>query len=290
MSGTDTKLSFEKRMPSAFRHLTEAREIAERHFQDVCDMEFSVQNGQLYILQACRAKRTPIANLRFALQFLVEGKIGPQDVLCRVSPSDVATWLLPVIENGNDLRLVGNGLPACAGIATGKVVFRSSDALDCAAKKTPVILARNEVSPEDLRGMFCSEGVLTTRGGVSSHAALVSRQMGKPCVCGYSPKHAMVDNDGGVRSLFQAGSWITINGLSGEVFEGRAKCKTQSWRDYPELVALAEIVSWAVTSGNAPRDAVGQTWRMSDFFLHADSACARLNWEKSGIQTVIHLL
>jgi hypothetical protein len=117
--------------------------------------------------------------------------------------------------------------------------------------------------------MLCAEGVLTTRGGVSSHAALISRQMGKPCVCGYSPKHALTENDGDVRSLFQAGSWITINGLSGEVFEGRAKCKTLHWRDYPELAGLAEIVARAVSSGNVPRDAVGQTWRMSDFFLHA---------------------
>jgi len=132
-----------------------------------------------------------------------------------------------------------------------------------------VILARNEVSPEDLRGILHSEGVLTTRGGVSSHAALACRQLGKPCVCGYSPKHSLVENDGDVRSLFQAGSWITINGLTGEVFEGRARCKTLGWRDYPELVALAEIVARAVATGNAPRDAVGQVWRMSDFFLHA---------------------
>ena len=110
-------------MPSAFRQLTEVRDIAERHFQDVCDLEFSVQAGQLFVHQARRASRTSIANLRFALQFLVEGKIGPQDVLRRVSPSDIATWLKPVITNGSALRLVGTGLPACAGVATGKVVF-----------------------------------------------------------------------------------------------------------------------------------------------------------------------
>jgi len=255
-------------MPSAFRQLAEAREIAERHFQDVCDLEFSVQDGQLYVLQARRANRTSIANLRFALQFLVEGKIGPQDVLRRISPTDIAAWLTPVITNGSALHCLGNGLPACAGVATGKVVFRSSDALDCAHTKTPVILVSSEVSPEDLLGILQSEGVLTTRGGVSSHAALACRQLGKPCVCGYSPKHALVENDGDVRSLFQAGSWITINGLTGEVFEGRARCKTLSWRDYPELVALAEIVARAISTGNAPRDAVGQVWRMSDFFLH----------------------
>lgn len=256
-------------MPCAFRQMVEAREVAERYFQDVCDLEFSVQDGQLYILQARRAKRSSIANLRFALQFLVEGKIGPQDVLRRVSPPDIAAWLLPVIENGSALRLVGKGLPTSGGVATGTVVFRASEAADCAAKKIPVILVRNEVSPSDLHGMGCSEGILTMRGGICSHAALVSRQIGKPCVCGYSPKHALTEKDRDIHSLFQAGSWITINGLTGEVFEGRGKCKTLHWRDYPELTALAEIVARAVSSGNTPRDAVGQTWRMNDFFFHA---------------------
>ena len=252
-----------------FQQLVEAGRIAEKYFRDVCDMEFTIQNGRLFVLAVRPGRRSSIANLRIALQFLVENTIDPQDVLRRVSPTDIATWLLPVITNGSALRLIGNGSPACAGVATGKVVFRASDALDCAATKTPVILVRNEVSAEDLQGILQAEAVLTTRGGVSSHAALACRAFGKPCVCGYSPKCEAVGNDGDIRSLFRAGSWITINGHTGEVFEGRAKCKTQTWRDYPELVALAEIVSRAVTSGNAPRDAVGQTWRMSDFFLHA---------------------
>ncbi|MHB8522843.1 MAG: PEP-utilizing enzyme [Limisphaerales bacterium] len=210
MSDTDLKSSFEQQMPSAFQQLVEAGKIAEQHFRDVCDMEFTVQNDQLFINAVRPGKRSQIANVRFALQFLAKGKIGPQDVLRRVPPSDIAAWLLPVIENGSALRIVGNGLPACPGVATGKVVFRASDAVQSAAKKTPVILARKEVSPEDFRGMLCAEGVLTTRGGVSSHAALVSREMGKPCVCGYSPKHALVENDGDVRSLFQAGTPIPM--------------------------------------------------------------------------------
>ncbi len=232
-------------------------------------MEFIVQNGRLFVTSVRPAKRSGIANVRFALQFLTEGKIGPQDVLRRVSTSDIAVWLLPVIENRSALRLAGNGLPACPGVATGKVVFRASDAVQNAARKIPVILARNEVSPEDLRGMVYAEGILTTRGGISSHAALVSRPMGKPCVCGYSPKRGTVGTERGISSLFRTGSWITINGLTGEVFEGRAKCRTLHWRDFPELVVLSEIVARAVASGNIPNDAVGQTWRMSDFFLHS---------------------
>jgi len=269
MPDRDATLSFEQRMPSAFKQLCEVGRMAEQYFRDVCEMEFTVQNDHLFVLALRPGKRSQIANLRFALQFLAEGKIGPQDVLRRVSPSDFTTWLVPVIRNGKDLRLVGRGIPACEGVATGRVAFHSDHALEYVARKTPTILARSEVSPEDLQGILRSQGVLTMRGGVSSHAALICRQAGKPCVCAYSPKHAQVEDDGDVRSLFRAGKWITINGLTGEVFEGRAKFKTQSWRDYPELVALAEIVSWAVTSDNVPRDAVGNTWRMSDFFLHA---------------------
>src|ERR1041385_5210369 len=126
--------SFQQRMPLAFQQLAKAAEVAEAHFQDVCDMEFSVQDGELYVLQTRPAKRSPIANLRFALQFLVEGKIAPHEVLRRVSHADIAAWLKPVITNPRALRHLGNGLPAGVGVATGIAVYRSSDAVEYAAK------------------------------------------------------------------------------------------------------------------------------------------------------------
>jgi len=269
MSDTDTKSLFEQRMPAAFQQLVEAGRIAEQHLRDVCDMEFTVQNDQLFVLEVRQGKRTPIANLRFALQFLAEGKIGPQDVLRRVAPTDIAAWLMPVITNASALRLLGSGLPACAGLATGTVAFQVSEVLESNDKGIPAILFRKETSMEDIPGIIRAQGVLTTRGGVSSHAAQDSRKLNKPCVTSYSPKRHLAENYGDIRSLFRSGSWITINGHTGEVFEGRAKCKTQIWHDYSELVALAEIVARAVATGNAPRDAVGQVWRMNDFFLHA---------------------
>ena len=121
-------------MPAAFQQLLEASRIVEEHFRDVCDIEFTVQSDQVFINQVrLGTPRSPIANLRFALQFLAEGKIGPQEVLRRVAPAEVAAWLLLTIKNGSALRLLGKGLPACHGIATGKVIFQASDAVNCAA-------------------------------------------------------------------------------------------------------------------------------------------------------------
>jgi phosphohistidine swiveling domain-containing protein len=285
MARAETNSSFEQSMPSAFRQLANAADIAEKHFRDVCDIEFTVQNGQVFVLGVRPARRTPVANIRFALQFFAEGKIGPQEVLRRVAPSDVSIWLLPLIRNRRALRLVGRGLPASSGVATGKVVLQASDALNLAATKVPVILVRNEVSPGDLRGIMASQGVLTIRGGMSSHSALACRQMEKPCVCGFNAAGHSFQSVNDVRSVFRTGSWITINGSTGEVFEGKAKFKANSWRDCPEIVALAQIVSWAVDTANIPHDAVGQTWRMSDFFRHSAPLTRGLTNKKAVTKT-----
>ena len=252
--------SLQERLPDAFAQLLEIKRIAETNFRDVCDLEFTVQDGRVFLIQVRTGKRTGIAAVRFAIQLMLEGKIGPIDVLTRISPRNVAEIVSPTIENPQDLRMVGSGLPSCSGIATGKIAFTSKEVFAFTECKVPTIFVKREVSPEDLGAIIASHGVLTTRGGVSSHAALACRQLGKPCVTGFSNPD--------VFQAFRSGEFGTINGTSGEVYFGRARFQNVSWKDVPEVIALAEIVDAATRSGSIPADSIGSTWRLHDFFRH----------------------
>jgi pyruvate, orthophosphate dikinase len=213
-----------KEMPAAHKELMKVRAILERHFKDMQDLEFTVEENRLYILQTRNGKRTGHAAVRIAID-MVGGKLIPKKEAVRRIPADSLAHLLAPIfdrQSAREAKKIGSGLAAGPGAACGHVVFSAEEAVLRAEKGEKVVLARIETSPEDLRGMIAAEGILTSRGGVSSHAALVARQMGKVCVCGATG----IQIDYQRRTLsangttLNRGDYISIDGTAGEVFAG----------------------------------------------------------------------
>jgi pyruvate,orthophosphate dikinase len=216
-----------KEMPAAHKELLKVRSTLEEHFRDMQDLEFTVEENKLYILQTRNGKRTGFAAVRIATDMVAEKLIKKEEAVGRI-PADALSHLLAPIFDRNSVKQakkIASGLPAGPGAATGRLVFNAKDAVDLAHKGEPVVLARIETSPEDLRGMIAAEGILTARGGVSSHAALVARQMGKVCVCGASALQidysAQTLTAGDV--TLKQGDFISIDGTAGEVYAGEVK-------------------------------------------------------------------
>ncbi|MGI8481623.1 MAG: pyruvate, phosphate dikinase [Chthoniobacterales bacterium] len=213
-----------REMPVAHKALMRVRALLESHFKDMQDLEFTVEDTRLYILQTRNGKRTGLAAVRIAVEMVAEKLISKQDAVKRIPADSLAHLLAPIFNRRSvsEAKKIGSGLPAGPGAASGHVVFSAEDAVARAEKGEKVVLARIETSPEDLRGMIAAEGILTSRGGVSSHAALVARQMGKVCVCGA----AGIQIDYGKRTLtaggvtLKQGDYISIDGTAGEVFAG----------------------------------------------------------------------
>ncbi|HPK03161.1 MAG TPA: pyruvate, phosphate dikinase [Candidatus Sumerlaeota bacterium] len=215
-------------MPKAHKELETVRRTLEQHFKDMQDFEFTIEDGTLYMLQTRNGKRTGLAAVRIACEMVKEGLITEEMAVQRIPADSLTQVLAPVFDRAardkavKANRLLAKGLPAGPGAATGKVVFNAEEAVAWANRGEKVVLVRIETSPEDLRGMIAAEGILTARGGVSSHAALVARQMGKICVCGCGDLHI----DYGRKQMTVAGrtikegDWISIDGTLGEVYEG----------------------------------------------------------------------
>ncbi|NOZ78835.1 MAG: pyruvate, phosphate dikinase [Acidobacteria bacterium] len=209
--------------------LLEARKILEDHFRDMQDIEFTVERGKLWLLQTRTAKRTGLAAIRIAVDMVDEGRIEPAEALRRVEPEQLNQLLRPIFDPEElarakaEKRVVAKGLPAGPGAATGRVVFNAPDAVDKARAGEPVILVRLETSPEDIKGMAAADGILTARGGMTSHAALVARQMGKTCVAGCEDLVidyvARTATSGG--TVIREGDWISLDGFTGEVITGQ---------------------------------------------------------------------
>ena len=221
----------EEEMPAAYSQLLEIRATLESHFKDMQDIEFTIQRGKLWMLQTRNGKRTAFAEFKIAVDMVAEGFIDEEEALMRVSPDGLNQILRPVFDPVEvrralkEDRMVVRGLNAGPGAATGKVVYNAEDAEAWAARGEKVILVRIETSPEDIRGMNAAEGILTSRGGMTSHAALVARQMGKVCVAGcgeldisYRTKTIRIKG-----RTINEGDYISINGSSGEVFVGEVK-------------------------------------------------------------------
>jgi pyruvate,orthophosphate dikinase len=213
-----------KEMPAAHSELMKVRAALEGHFKDMQDLEFTVEDNRLYILQTRNGKRTGHAAVRIAVDMVRERLITRKDAVRRIPPDSLAHLLAPIFdrESAKAAKKIGSGLAAGPGAASGHVVFSAEEAVRRAEKGDKVVLARIETSPEDLRGMIAAEGILTSRGGVSSHAALVARQMGKVCVCGASGIHIdyqkrMLSANG---TTLAQGDYISIDGTAGEVFAG----------------------------------------------------------------------
>src|SRR5215216_5278688 len=237
-----------KEMPAAHKGLMKVRQILERHFKDMQDLEFTVEDNRLYILQTRNGKRTGHAAVRIAVDMVGEKLITKKDAVRRVPPDSLAHLLAPIFDRQSACaaKKIGSGLAAGPGAASGHVVFSAEEAVRRAEKGDKVVLARIETSPEDLRGMIAAEGILTSRGGVSSHAALVVRQMGKVCVCGATG--IQIDYQKRVLSAngttLAQGDYISIDGTAGEVFTGEV------------ATAPSEIVQVLVDGSLDPRKSV----------------------------------
>ncbi len=214
-------------MPKSYAELLKVRATLEKHFKDVQDIEFTVQEGQLFMLQTRNGKRTAAAALKFSMDMVKEKLITPETAVLRNPADQLEQLLAPIFDLAavKQATVIATGLPAGPGAATGKVYFNADRAVTAAARGEKVLLVRVETSPEDLRGMIAAEGILTARGGVSSHAALVARQMGKVCVCGAAA--LVVDYDKKTVTIagqtFKEGDFLSIDGTAGTVYAGEIK-------------------------------------------------------------------
>jgi pyruvate,orthophosphate dikinase len=214
-----------KEMPAAYKELDKIRATLERHFKDVQDFEFTIQDGKVFMLQTRNGKRTAMAALKFSMDMVKEKLIDWETAVMRNPADQLDQLLAPIFDQKAEkaAKIIATGLPAGPGAASGKMYLNADRADAAAAKGEKVLLVRNETTPEDLRGMIASEGILTAKGGVSSHAALVARQMGKVCVCGagalqidYAAKTMTVAGQ-----TFKEGDFLSINGTLGNVYAGQ---------------------------------------------------------------------
>jgi pyruvate,orthophosphate dikinase len=240
-AGSD-RPSLEKVMPEAFKEFLRICGLLEKHYRDVQDVEFTIERGKLWMLQTRNGKRTAKAALKIAVEFAAEGLITQDEAVGRIDPASLDQLLHPTIDPNADRKVIASGLPASPGAAAGEIVFDSDEAEAAKAAGKKVILVRIETSPEDIHGMHAAEGILTTRGGMTSHAAVVARGMGKPCVSGAGMLRvdyaAQTMVAGGV--TLKKGDFITIDGTTGQVLHGAVKMLE------PELSGeFGTLMGWA---------------------------------------------
>jgi len=259
-------LELEKLMPQVYRQLREITTRLEKHYRDMQDFEFTIQDGKLYMLQTRNGKRTGLAAVRVAIQMVEEGLITKEEAIFRVEPNQLYDFLVPRLdEKSGPVEVLATGLPASPGAAVGQIVFTADDAVEKAghgAKKNPVILVRAETTPEDIHGMEVAAGILTSRGGMTSHAAVVTRGMGKCCVAG-AGDIAVEEKTREMRvkgQVFKEGDWISLDGTTGRVIKGRLNTLPPS-PDDPEML---KFMGWADpfrtlgvrANADIPRDAI----------------------------------
>ncbi|MAF67815.1 MAG: pyruvate, phosphate dikinase [Micavibrio sp.] len=234
--------SMEEIMPDVFHQLVDVREKLEKHYKDMQDIEFTVQQGKLYMLQTRTGKRTAAAALKIAVDMVEEDLITQEDALLRIDANSLDQLLHPTLDPNAERFVIGKGLPASPGAASGQLVFSADEAEHLANNGEAVILARTETSPEDIHGMHAAKGILTTRGGMTSHAAVVARGMGRACVAGagtlqidYASQTLTAGSE-----TFNKGDVVTIDGSTGEIMKGAVKTLK------PELSGdFATIMKWA---------------------------------------------
>ncbi len=254
--------SLEEIMPVVYAELDAVQQKLENHYKDMQDLEFTIQDGKLWMLQTRNGKRTGAAMVNMAIEMLEQGLIDEKTALFRLEPNKLDELLHPVfdLQAIKDAKTLTKGLPASPGAATGKIVFFADEAEEWANNGEKVILVRLETSPEDLRGMNVAEGILTARGGMTSHAAVVARGMGKCCVSGageikvsYAKKTLSIGNH-----VYHEGDWISLNGSTGEVYDGKvATVDPELSGNFGKIMELAEKLTRMTVRTNAdtPHDA-----------------------------------
>jgi pyruvate,orthophosphate dikinase len=252
--------SLEALMPETFVDLTRIFDLLERHYRDMQDIEFTVQEGKLWMLQTRSGKRTTAAAFRIAVELAEEGILSREEAIMRIEPGTLDQLLHPTIDPQAEKRIIATGLPASPGAAAGEIVFDSDEAEGLKAQGRNVILVRVETSPEDIHGMHAATGIVTARGGMTSHAAVVARGMGRPCVCGASALR--IDMAAGTLTAngrkFKKGDLITIDGTAGEIIEGAVAMRQPELSgDFGTIMGWADSVRRLGVRANAdtPRDA-----------------------------------
>jgi pyruvate, orthophosphate dikinase len=259
-------LELQKIMPHVYDQLREITTRLEKHYKDMQDFEFTIQDGKLYMLQTRNGKRTGLAAVRVAIQMVEEGLITKEEAIFRVEPNQLYDFLVPRLdEKSTKVEVLATGLPASPGAAVGQIVFTADEAVRMAghdAAKKPVILVRAETTPEDIHGMEVAKGILTSRGGMTSHAAVVTRGMGKCCVAGAGD----IDVNEKLREMrvkgqvFKEGDWISLDGTTGRVIKGKLATLDPS----PDDPELQKFMQWADphrtmkvrANADIPRDAI----------------------------------
>src|SRR5580692_1130268 len=258
-------LELQKEMPAVYDQLREITTRLEKHYRDMQDFEFTIQDGKLYMLQTRVGKRTGLAAVRIAIQMVDEGLITKEEAIFRVEPNQLYDFLVPRLdEKSTKVEVLATGLPASPGAAVGQIVFTADAAVEKAGHgaKNPVILVRAETTPEDIHGMEVAKGILTSRGGMTSHAAVVTRGMGKCCVAGAGD----IDVNEKTREMrvkgqvFKEGDWISLDGTTGRVIKGKLNTLDPS----PDDPELQKFMLWADphrtmkvrANADIPRDAV----------------------------------
>ena len=252
--------SLEEAMPEVFAQFKAVVERLERHYRDVQDIEFTVEQGRLYMLQTRNGKRTAKAALKIAVDLAGEGLITREEAIGRVEPESLDQLMHPTIDPKAERDLLATGLPASPGAATGKLVFDAGEAERLGSAGEAVILVREETSPEDIHGMHAAKGIVTARGGMTSHAAVVARGMGRPCVCGAAELHIdYAKKELHARGrVFRAGDVITVDGSKGEILAGAVKMvEPELSGDFAALMVWADEVRRLKVRANAetPLDA-----------------------------------
>ena len=257
---TPEKLSaLRDQMPAMFDQLNEVQRLLENHYRDMQDIEFTIEKGKLFMLQTRTGKRTAKAAVKIAVDMVSEGLITQKEALLRIDPNQLNALLHPSIDPAFKRDILARGLPASPGAAVGKVVFTADEAYRLAEDGEKVILVRKETSPEDIHGMHAAQGILTSTGGMTSHAAVVARGMGKPCIAGC--KEAIVDEKNGSLmigvNLFREGDVITLDGATGEILAGAAPTVDASLDgDFDTLMKWADEVKRLTirTNADTPHD------------------------------------
>ncbi|MCF8391417.1 MAG: pyruvate, phosphate dikinase [Bacteroidales bacterium] len=254
--------SLEEVMPEAYKELFDTQKKLESHYRDMQDLEFTIQEGKLWLLQTRGGKRTGASMVKIAMDLLREGMIDEKTALLRVESNKLDELLHPIFDTDSlkSAKIIAKGLAASPGASTGQIVF-FSDEVEAWASKNPVILVRIETSPEDLKGMHLAKGILTARGGMTSHAAVVARGMGKCCISGaggvkinYKDKTMVMDG-----KVYKEGDWISLNGSTGEVYEGKVSTMDPTLSgDFDELMNLADKYATMKvrTNADSPKDSL----------------------------------
>ena len=254
--------SLEEKWPHLYKELVDVRNNLEAHYKDMQDMEFTIEHGKLWMLQCRNGKRTAQAAVRMAVEMVEEGLLNKEEAIMRVGADQLDQLLHPMLDPKAKKNVIATGLPASPGAAVGRAVFCAEDAEAWAAKGEKVILIRNETSPEDIGGMHASQGVITARGGMTSHAAVVARGMGTPCVSGshdivISYKDKTMSTKSGV--VIKEGDWVSLDGAKGQIIEGQVptvKADTNSG-NFGKLMGWVDELRTMEVRANAetPKDA-----------------------------------